>query len=199
MHLSECTLETLPDLAFDIPQGEAANDIENELMAIHDTMYPNGFNMGYELGKGPLNFASMGGTKMTELYVGTDEYKQWTREGGKNGAKRTHDLYPDKYPEWAKKGGYRTQELYPNIGRELGLKYGSKGGNKHVESGHLASLRTPEHQAVAGRAGANRLHELYPEKLLGWSKKGGSIGGHNRWHRDRGIVNPKCPLCRGVE
>src|ERR1022692_3870373 len=71
-HINECTLETLPDLAFDISQGDAANEIENELMDLYNTLYPNGFNMCKENGKGPLDFASL---------------------GGKIGGRRLHELY----------------------------------------------------------------------------------------------------------
>ena len=42
-------------------------------------------------------------------------------------------------------GGKRTQELHPEIYREI--------GKKNVESGHLARLRTPEHQRAAGKIG----------------------------------------------
>lgn len=60
-------------------------------------------------------------------------------------------------------------------------KNGERFGNWSIESGHLASLRTPEHQSKAGRAGG---------------KKGGPAANHLRWHLNRGIVNPQCALCR---
>jgi len=63
---------------------------------------------------------------------------------------------------------------------------GRAGGRKNVETGHLAQLRTPEHQAKAGRIGG---------KIGG--RKGSLTVNHNRWHIARDIVNPKCSLCVG--
>lgn len=64
-------------------------------------------------------------------------------------------------------GQKRVHELHPDLGRRV--------GRWAVESGQLASLRTPEHQKAANKH-AN----------------------HVRWHVSRNIVNPECPLCRSV-
>ena len=46
-------------------------------------------------------------------------------------------------------------------------------GRQNIENGHLARIRTPENQL-----------------------KGTMKVNHNRWHVNRGIINPSCPLCR---
>lgn len=37
--------------------------------------------------------------------------------------------------------------------------------------------------------------EAYREQRRQDGKKGGIIGMHERWHVDRGVTNPDCPLC----
>jgi hypothetical protein len=86
------------------------------------------------------------------------------------------------------KGGLHSQETHKKNGtgcysREQQVKGGRISGLKNVESGQLASLRTPEHQAKAGRAGG---------------PAGARITNHLRWHVKRGIVNLDCSLCRRV-
>jgi hypothetical protein len=56
---------------------------------------------------------------------------------------------------------------------------GRKGGAKTVALGHLAKLRTPEHQSRAGK----RSFELHGNP------------NHYRWHVRRNIVNTNCKLC----
>lgn len=63
-------------------------------------------------------------------------------------------------------------------------KNGGRFGRWSVESGHLADLRTPEHQSRAGKAGG---------------RKGGPAANHLRWHVKRNIVNQNCSLCKGKD
>lgn len=72
-----------------------------------------------------------------------------------------------------------TREVCAKGGHTQGLIQ----GRKNVENGHLASLRTKEHQSRAGRMGA----------LMGGPK-----GRHTRWHINRNIANPNCSLCKGI-
>jgi hypothetical protein len=55
---------------------------------------------------------------------------------------------------------------------ELQFRLGA-GGRKHVESGHLAKLRTPEHQRNAARSA----HKLHPTLARDNGRVGGRIGG----------------------
>jgi hypothetical protein len=120
----------------------------------------------------------------------------------------------------------------PGAASEAGRKGGLIAGRIAAESGHLvriqqlpqakeaqravgrravgklASLRTPEHQAEAGRLGGlitgpingpingrksfeNRTGIHAP----GIAAKSGLIGRHTRWHTRRNITDPQCRLC----
>lgn len=102
--------------------------------------------------------------------------------------------YRERKREWSRNGGRKNAETpgrmaaIGRIGGRVGGRIGGRknadipgrmaamariGGRKAVTSGHLASLRTPEHQAQAGR-----------------------IANHLRWHVTRGLKNPKCALCQ---
>jgi hypothetical protein len=106
---------------------------------------------------------------------------EWPIHGTKLGGQITSKLYPKLASNRGKIGGKRTHELHPEWGHTLGTKYGSSGGKiggkiggrKNVESGHLANLRTPEHQRQASHKGL-----------------------HQRWHVNRGIIDDKCNLCK---
>jgi hypothetical protein len=66
-------------------------------------------------------------------------------------------------------------------GHSLGGKIGGRvQGCKNVENGHLASLRTKEHQSAAGKIGG---------------RVGGPRCAHLRWHARRGIVKLNCSFC----
>ena len=73
--------------------------------------------------------------------------------------------------------------------RELAVKAGRVGGvasgNQHKEND--TGVCAPGVAAKGGRVGG----------MIG-GKIGGPIGSHNRWHRDRDIVNPKCVFCKGI-
>jgi hypothetical protein len=70
------------------------------------------------------------------------------------------------------------------LGRKKNIATGQPAqlGKRNVKSGHLAKLRTVEHQKSAGRKGGVR---------------GGPAANHLRWHVKRGIVNSNCALCNG--
>lgn len=92
-------------------------------------------------------------------------------EAGRIGGSRVHELYPKQSVEWSRKGG--------SIG-------GVISGRKAVESGHLARLRTKEHQQEAGRKGGQAAVDSGQVVSLA----------HLRWHVRRGIVNTNCGLCQ---
>jgi hypothetical protein len=76
-------------------------------------------------------------------------------------------------PEQMSKDGRKAALCLTREQRQaLGRKMGSIMGRRNVENGHLARLRTSEHQSMASKA-AN----------------------HKRWHARRSIVNPNCSLC----
>jgi hypothetical protein len=94
---------------------------------------------------------------------------------------------PDAWIDAASKGGRIGGSITGPKNKELGRGIfaltleqhrgnSSKAGRKNVQSGHLDSLRTPEHQAVAGRVG-------------------GKITAHIRWHVQRNVVKEGCALC----
>lgn len=78
-------------------------------------------------------------------------------------------------------GGIASGKSKSEAKQKANAKNGKRFGKWSVESGHLADLRTPEHQSKAGRLGGT---------------KGGPAANHLRWHVNRNIVNPKCLLCR---
>ena len=71
--------------------------------------------------------------------------------------------------------------------RRGGLKGGATRGpvlgKWCVESGFLATLRTPAHQAIAGHFGG---------------KRGALVTNHIRWHVKRNFVSQHCILCQQV-
>ena len=93
---------------------------------------------------------------------------------------------------WGYEGGMNVtlpgSADYKNLGtiggRNQPREAKAKGGRITVESGQLASVRTPESLAKGGRIGG---------------PIGGPIGMHTRWHVKRGIVNPACSLCVSKE
>ena len=118
------------------------------------------------------------------------------REGGRKGAQRLHELYPN---------------LSSKIGRQTGRKVMLK---LHAERPELFIQASKK----GGKIGGRRKHELYPTLAREWglntdrkvSSKGGlhnyelhstlvcktlSLGRHTRWHTRRGIVNLSCELC----
>lgn len=144
------------------------------------------------------------------------DYFEMRSYAGTVGGKKTFELYGNPgTTEGAKKGGRVSglKNVESGWAKILGDTYGSARGKKEVENGHLASLRTPEHQSSAGKIGGKRVAEIHA--LTGWSKKMGTIygrenarripydvkmkalvkGRHTRWHVKRGIISLVCPLC----
>ena len=87
-----------------------------------------------------------------------------------------HAVESGQFADFQAKGQKRLAEIgwREELGRrnvESGhiQRLGHDQGKRNVENGHLARLRTPEHQKSAL---------------------------HIRWHINRGIVAPGCPLCR---
>jgi hypothetical protein len=74
-------------------------------------------------------------------------------------------------------------------GRRIGLDWGSINGQRNVENGRLARARTlitPEQRRTVARK--NIESGLYTR--LAYSTN------HKRWHVNRNIVNPECPVCQ---
>jgi hypothetical protein len=113
----------------------------------------------------------------------------------------------------------KGRQAHRETARRIGLKYGAINGERlgkwAIESGHLARLRTPEHQVSAARAAGRKCAEnghLERIRNLPQTKRimlevgqkaveSGQLaiarltGNHNRWHVKRGIVNPDCNFC----
>jgi hypothetical protein len=71
---------------------------------------------------------------------------------------------------------------------------GRIGGRKNVESGQLASVASAGGR-VAGKSNGSKNLIRTPESRA----RGGKVATHNLWHVKRGIVNPSCELCQGIE
>jgi hypothetical protein len=90
------------------------------------------------------------------------------RMGPINGAKRVAS------GGWAALKTFAHQSIAGRVGGEIASargqiqKLGHSQGMENIKNGHLARLRTPEHQQAAA---------------------------HTRWHVRKGIVNPRCSLC----
>jgi len=120
-----------------------------------------------------LETAKLGGLNQSKEDKARGGYKQGPIQGPQN----------VKSGLWAKVislGGIASGKSKSKAKQAANEKNGKRFGKWSVESGHLASLRTPEHQSKAGREGG---------------KKGGVAANHLRWHTNRNIVNPKCKLC----
>jgi hypothetical protein len=84
-----------------------------------------------------------------------------------------------------------------------------KGGRKTAALGHLKKVCVKggasvplavrrKNGAIAGKIAkeTGRIHTIAtPESLVKGGRAAMKIINHNRWHRDRRIVNPKCELC----
>jgi hypothetical protein len=117
-----------------------------------------------------------------QTYLTFEVLSEAGRKGGMRNVESGH-IYRLPTPESCRAGGrsagrlavtrgqlarVRTPESCARGGQTSGLIL----GKKNVESGFLASLRTPEHQRAASMAST-----------------------HRRWHVKRGIPSPKCKLC----
>jgi hypothetical protein len=71
----------------------------------------------------------------------------------------------------------------------------------HVRGARIANARmTPEQKRANGHKGGLRTKESgWHETPAGQeaASRRGHLAGHQRWHVNRGIVNPKCPYCQG--
>lgn len=87
--------------------------------------------------------------------------------------------------EFGRQGGLAAQKWRRETpeGRELTRRLAAEAGRAAAEWRRT----TPEGQAEVQRQ---------RERLRAVSRKGSKIGNHNRHHRNKGIVNPKCDLCR---
>lgn len=88
--------------------------------------------------------------------------------------------------------------------REHQVKAGKAAGFQNVISGHLASLRTPEHQSAAGRIGGKiaagaGFHKTHSIKDINGKSFLAIKVLHKRWHLSRNRTNPNCSLCQGVQ
>lgn len=120
--------------------------------------------------------------------------------------------------EGGRLGGLKSVELRIGVharSPEKRAEDSRKAGRKNVESGHLARLRTHEHQVAAARAGGKIGGKVKSAAktaarrkckengtgifALGIAAKAGRksapLNNHTRWHVNRGIVNPACELC----
>lgn len=86
---------------------------------------------------------------------------------------RAHRLLAALHPDFKRK----APDEWVKAAAEAGRKYGALGGQKHVESGHIARLIKAHNSNAAHQAAAAR-------SAL-----------HNRWHVKRSVVNPACSLC----
>ncbi len=97
------------------------------------------------------------------------------------------------------------------LGRKKNMENGQpfRLGRHNVESGHLAKLRTPEHQAKAGRIGG-KLGGKTQGPIQGRKNadsgllakicaNGGRAASHLRWHVNRSVINPNCTLCQPIQ
>jgi general stress protein YciG len=113
--------------------------------------------------------ASMGG-RISGRIVGRKTFENKTGVFGRS---------PEKMSEDGRKGGRiggcRAHELHPEMAARC--------GRKNVESGHLASIATPESCAKGGRISGR----IVGPKVC-----------HVRWHVNRGISNPACALCQAA-
>lgn len=85
-------------------------------------------------------------------------------------------------------------------GSSAGGKIGGRiSGRMNVESGHLARIRTPEHQVAAGRAGGKAsVSARTAEQTAALCLRFAAVmkyGLHTRWHVNRSIVSSSCVLC----
>ena len=85
-----------------------------------------------------------------------------------------------KGAEWTAKTPELASELNRTNGRKGGLKSGRKVGQMNAEK-WAANPET--HREMSRKAGP----------------RGAVVANHNRWHVNRGVVNPDCPLCAFIE
>ena len=93
-------------------------------------------------------------------------------EGGKKTASRCCQSKTGFYSSATQKKAFAGRKKNEVAYHANQVKAARAGGKKCVENGHLARLRTSEHQVAANRR-AN----------------------HNRWHVRRSIISPCCILC----
>ncbi len=127
-----------------------------------------------------------------------------------------HD-HPDKVKEHARKNLRHLRKKNPHHSRDTLLRTRQKYPDLSVRAGRIGGRRTaalhPDHINHLRRFHETNpdfsskimreLNKRYPDLAskagkLGGRKggpKGGRIGMHRRWHVNRGIINPACPIC----
>jgi hypothetical protein len=145
-----------------------------------------------------------------------DDFEMRSYAGTKGGSKAFELHGNPATAEGSSKGGQVAglNNVESGWAKILGDTYGHARGKKEVENGHLASLRTTEHQSYAGRKGGVRAAEVNAK--TGWLQKLGNtyglenirktpyavkmkglaMGRHVRWHVNRSKPNADCPLCK---
>lgn len=162
------------------PTIELMNELERECILRYCTQVPNGYNVTGG-GEGLFNPSKEVRQRLSEAN------KRLKTEDRARGGHTQGLIQGKKNVEsglWAKvqsAGGKASGLSKSEKKSAANAKNGKRFGNWSVDSGHLASLRTPEHQSKAGRAGG---------------KIGGIAANHLRWHANRNITNPNCKLCK---
>jgi hypothetical protein len=148
-------------------------------------------------------YMSMMGKRTHELHP---------NQASENG-KRCAELHPNLAKERGKKGGMVNVESghISRLGKSgVGGKIGGKiAGRKAVESGQLARIRTRDSCSRGGKTQGERmvksghLARIRSRMMLGTAYKESRVWSmakalHTRWHVNRGVVNPQCPLCSSI-
>jgi len=162
------------------PTIKMMNEFEIEYIQRYNTKTPNGYNMTGG-GEGLFNPSEEVRKKLSEankkLLTTEDRARGGHTQGLVQGRKNAQSGLLASI--WAV-GGKASGKSKSPAKLAANAANGKRFGSWSVDSGHLKSLRTPEHQSKAGRAGG---------------KIGGISANHLRWHTKRGIVNPNCSLC----
>lgn len=78
--------------------------------------------------------------------------------------------------------------------KEHQARAGKIQGIQNAQNGHLAGLRTPELMKKAQRAAGRKAVES--GQLARIRGKGIAASHHSRWHVKRNLISPSCPLCQ---
>ena len=163
------------------PTVELMHEMEKYFIEVYNSRTPNGYNMTGG-GEGLFN-----PTEEVRKRLSDANLKLLTTEARARGGRTQGLIQGRKNLEsgllasiWSIGGAASGRSKSPKK-MAAHAANGERFGRWSVESGHLAALRTPEHQSKAGRAGG---------------KIGGIAANHLRWHINRNIINPSCKLCK---
>ena len=163
------------------PTVELMHEMEKYFIDVYNSRTPNGYNMTGG-GEGLFNPTTEVRRKLSEankkLLKTEDRARGGHTQGLIQGKKNVESGLLASI--WAV-GGVASGKSRSPEKMAANAANGDRFGRWSVESGHLASLRTPEHQSKAGKAGG---------------KIGGIAANHLRWHVKRNIINPNCKLCK---